>query len=141
MHNGYICIRQLSKLRICVRACTFPSDLTLFLSLQVESGKLLLEEADFDLNKELEGLVDMFSVQCIDHNIEIVLDLAGNSFSRGLCSFRISKRAHTFDMPQILKVNMLLQCANGSGLILTVQMTCRGWSEEIQHEQYRYLQT
>lgn len=45
----------------------------------MESGKLLLEEADFDLNRELEGLVDMFSVQCVDHDIEIVLDLAGTS--------------------------------------------------------------
>lgn len=47
---------------------------------QVESGKLLLETADFDLNRELEGLVDMFSVQCVDHDIEIVLDLAGRLF-------------------------------------------------------------
>lgn len=43
----------------------------------MESGKLVLEAADFDLNRELEGLVDMFSVQCVDHDIEIVLDLAG----------------------------------------------------------------
>lgn len=46
----------------------------------MESGKLLLETADFDLNREIEGLVDMFSVQCVDHDIEIVLDLAGRSF-------------------------------------------------------------
>lgn len=52
----------------------------LFLSSQVESGKLVLERADFDLNRELEGLVDMFSVQCVDHDIEIVLDLAGRLF-------------------------------------------------------------
>lgn len=45
----------------------------------MESGKLLLETADFDLNRELEGLVDMFSVQCVDHDIEIVLDLSGRS--------------------------------------------------------------
>ncbi|XP_020530708.1 histidine kinase 1 isoform X3 [Amborella trichopoda] len=43
---------------------------------KVESGKLVLEDAEFDLERELEGLVDMFSVQCIDHNVEIVLDLA-----------------------------------------------------------------
>jgi hypothetical protein len=46
---------------------------------QVESGKLMLDTADFDLNRELEGLVDMFSVQCVDHDIEIVLDLAGKA--------------------------------------------------------------
>jgi hypothetical protein len=90
----YMYIRQLSKLQICVRACTFPSDFTLFLSLQVESGKLLLEEADFDLNKELEGLVDMFSVQCIDHNIEIVLDLAGNSFLEDSVPWNLQKGPH-----------------------------------------------
>lgn len=43
---------------------------------KVESGKLVLEEAEFDLGRELEGLVDMFSVQCINHNVEIVLDLS-----------------------------------------------------------------
>ncbi|KAF9622808.1 hypothetical protein IFM89_034043 [Coptis chinensis] len=44
--------------------------------LKVESGKLVLEKAEFDLGRELEGLVDMFSVQCINHNVEIVLDLS-----------------------------------------------------------------
>jgi len=51
----------------------------------VESGKLLLDTADFDLNRELEGLVDMFSVQCVDHDIEIVLDLAGRFFPLSFC--------------------------------------------------------
>lgn len=37
----------------------------------------MLEEAEFDLGRELEGLVDMFSVQCINHNVETVLDLSG----------------------------------------------------------------
>lgn len=46
---------------------------------QVESGKLVLEETEFDLARELEGLVDMFSVQCINHNVETVLDLSGTS--------------------------------------------------------------
>ncbi|KAL5058131.1 hypothetical protein RYX36_029735, partial [Vicia faba] len=41
-----------------------------------ESGKLVLDDAEFDLGRELEGLVDMFSVQCINHNVETVLDLA-----------------------------------------------------------------
>lgn len=45
--------------------------------MKVESGKLVLEEAEFDLGRELEGLVDMFSVQCINHNVETVLDLSG----------------------------------------------------------------
>ncbi|KAF6170830.1 hypothetical protein GIB67_015782 [Kingdonia uniflora] len=43
---------------------------------KVESGKLVLEEAEFDLGRELEGLVDMFSVQCINHNVETVLDFS-----------------------------------------------------------------
>lgn len=37
----------------------------------------MLEDAEFDLGRELEGLVDMFSVQCINHNVETVLDLSG----------------------------------------------------------------
>ncbi|XP_050227819.1 histidine kinase 1 [Mercurialis annua] len=43
---------------------------------KVESGKLVLEDAEFDLGRELEGLIDMFSVQCINHNVEAVLDLS-----------------------------------------------------------------
>ncbi|GAV64843.1 Response_reg domain-containing protein/HisKA domain-containing protein/HATPase_c domain-containing protein [Cephalotus follicularis] len=43
---------------------------------KVESGKLVLEEAEFDLGRELEGLVDMFSVQCINRNVENVLDIS-----------------------------------------------------------------
>lgn len=51
--------------------------------MQVESGKLVLEVAEFDLGRELEGLVDMFSVQCINHNVETVLDLSGKNL---ICS-------------------------------------------------------
>uniref|UniRef100_A0A7N0ZZQ3 histidine kinase n=1 Tax=Kalanchoe fedtschenkoi TaxID=63787 RepID=A0A7N0ZZQ3_KALFE len=43
---------------------------------KVESGKLVLEVVEFDLGKELEALIDMFSVQCINHNVEIVIDLS-----------------------------------------------------------------
>ncbi|CAN1122419.1 Histidine kinase 1 [Linum perenne] len=43
---------------------------------KVESGKLVLENAEFDLCRELEGLIDMFSVQCISHNVEAVLDIS-----------------------------------------------------------------
>ncbi|GAB4847551.1 Histidine kinase 1, variant 2 [Ancistrocladus abbreviatus] len=43
---------------------------------KVEAGKLVLEEAEFDLGRELEGLIDIFCVQCINHNIETVLDLS-----------------------------------------------------------------
>lgn len=39
----------------------------------------MLEEAEFDLGRELEGLFDMFSVQCINHNVETVLDLSGTT--------------------------------------------------------------
>ena len=52
-------------------------------STQVESGKLVLEEAEFDLGRELEGLFDMFSVQCINHNVETVLDLSGTTSWKG----------------------------------------------------------
>ncbi|XP_043810032.1 histidine kinase 1 isoform X2 [Manihot esculenta] len=53
---------------------------------KVESGKLVLEDAEFDLGRELEGLIDMFSVQCINHNVEAVLDLsAGHIILRGWC--------------------------------------------------------
>ncbi|PHT75737.1 hypothetical protein T459_19259 [Capsicum annuum] len=44
-----------------------------------EHENLVLEETEFDLTRELEGLVDMFSVQCINHNVETVLDLSGTS--------------------------------------------------------------
>ncbi|KAJ0096730.1 hypothetical protein Patl1_29105 [Pistacia atlantica] len=43
---------------------------------KVESGKLVLEEADFNLGQELEGIVDMHSVQCINQDVELVLDLS-----------------------------------------------------------------
>ncbi|KAH9710920.1 Histidine kinase 1 [Citrus sinensis] len=45
---------------------------------KVESGKMELENTEFDLQKELEELVDMFSVQCSNHNVETVLDLSDN---------------------------------------------------------------
>ncbi|KAI8536829.1 hypothetical protein RHMOL_Rhmol10G0286800 [Rhododendron molle] len=52
----------------------------------VESAKLVPEESEFDLGRELEGLVDMFSVQCINHNVETILDLfAGYIVLRGWC--------------------------------------------------------
>lgn len=43
-----------------------------------------MEEAEFNLARELEGLVDMFSVQCINHNVETILDLAGMTFKHEL---------------------------------------------------------
>ncbi|KAD3640692.1 hypothetical protein E3N88_29915 [Mikania micrantha] len=43
---------------------------------KVESGKLVLEEAEYDLGRELEGLVDMFSVQCNNRNVEAIIDLS-----------------------------------------------------------------
>ncbi|KAL9229620.1 hypothetical protein vseg_005068 [Gypsophila vaccaria] len=42
---------------------------------KVEAGKLVLEETEFNLGRELEGLIDMFSVQCINHQVETSLDL------------------------------------------------------------------
>jgi len=68
-------ISTVSQIRHCSTALLRLLNNILDLS-KVESGKLVLEESEFDLGRELEGLVDMFSVQCIDHNIEAVLDLA-----------------------------------------------------------------
>lgn len=68
-------ISTVSQIRHCSTALLRLLNNILDLS-KVESGKLVLEETEFDLGRELEGLVDMFSVQCIDHNIEAVLDLA-----------------------------------------------------------------
>lgn len=70
-------IAIVSQIRRCSTALLRLLNNILDLS-KVESGKLVLEEAEFDLGHELEGLVDMFSVQCFDHNIEIILDLDDN---------------------------------------------------------------
>ncbi|KAI0514212.1 hypothetical protein KFK09_010247 [Dendrobium nobile] len=43
---------------------------------KVESGKLILEEAEFDLGRELEGIVDIFSVQYANQKVDIILDLS-----------------------------------------------------------------
>jgi len=43
----------------------------------VESGKLVLEKAEFNLEAELTALIDVFSVQCDNKNLFISLDLAG----------------------------------------------------------------
>ncbi|KAL9178228.1 hypothetical protein ABFS82_01G112200 [Erythranthe guttata] len=37
---------------------------------------IALEETEFDMGRELAGLIDMFSVQCINHNVETILDLS-----------------------------------------------------------------
>ena len=44
---------------------------------QVESGKLELEKAEFDLEAELTALVDVFSVQCDNKGLFICFQLAG----------------------------------------------------------------
>lgn len=43
---------------------------------KVESGKLVLEKAEFNLEAELTALIDVFSVQCDNKNLFISLDLA-----------------------------------------------------------------
>ncbi|XP_057818455.2 histidine kinase 1 isoform X2 [Cryptomeria japonica] len=70
-------ISMISQIRRCSTALLRLLNNILDLS-KVESGKLILEEAEFDLGRELEGLVDMFFVQCVDHNTELVLDLDDN---------------------------------------------------------------
>lgn len=51
---------------------------------QVESGKLVLEKAEFDLEAELTALIDVFSVQCDNKDLFISLQLAGEPNIRGL---------------------------------------------------------
>ena len=58
----------------------------------MESGKLVLEDAEFDLGRELEGLVDMFSVQCMNHNVETVLDLSGMILILVMRDFNLSEK-------------------------------------------------
>ena len=53
----------------------------MYYELQVESGKLVLEEAEFDLGHELEGLVDILSVQCKNNNVETIIDLSGTTIT------------------------------------------------------------
>ncbi len=45
----------------------------------MESGKLVLEMAPFDLEAELTALIDVFSVQCDSKGLFITLELAGDS--------------------------------------------------------------
>ncbi|XP_027345481.1 histidine kinase 1-like isoform X2 [Abrus precatorius] len=84
---------------------------------KVESGKLVLEDAEFDLGRELEGLVDMFSVQCINHNVETVLDLSD-------------------DMPKLVRgdsarvVQIFANLVNNSiKFTLSGHIILRGWCE------------
>lgn len=65
------------RMRAWTQRKTSSETVFLLFYVQVESGKLVLEEAEFDLGRELEGLVDMFSVQCINHDVETILDLSG----------------------------------------------------------------
>jgi signal transduction histidine kinase len=46
---------------------------------KVESGKLVLEKAPFDLEAELSALIDVFSVQCDNKGLSLALQLAGDS--------------------------------------------------------------
>ncbi|XP_044487279.1 histidine kinase 1-like isoform X2 [Mangifera indica] len=66
---------SLSQIRKCSLALLRLLNNILDLS-KVEAGKLVLEEADFNLGQELEGIVDMHSVQCINQDVELVLDLS-----------------------------------------------------------------
>ncbi|XP_073155766.1 histidine kinase 1 isoform X2 [Henckelia pumila] len=66
---------MISQIRKCSTALLRLLNNILDLS-KVESGKLVLEENEFDLSRELEGLIDMFSVQCINHNVETILDIS-----------------------------------------------------------------
>ncbi|CAD5318779.1 unnamed protein product [Arabidopsis thaliana] len=86
---------------------------------KVESGKLVLEEAEFDLGRELEGLVDMFSVQCINHNVETVLDLSDDmpALVRG-------------DSARLVQIFANL-ISNSIKFTTTGHIILRGWCENI----------
>ncbi|XP_073060696.1 histidine kinase 1-like isoform X2 [Primulina eburnea] len=66
---------MITQIRKCSTALLRLLNNILYLS-KVESGKLVLEENEFDLSRELEGLIDMFSVQCINNNLETILDIS-----------------------------------------------------------------
>ena len=53
------------------------ADIAIVFCGQVESGKLVLEKAEFDLEAELTALIDVFSVQCDNKSLFISLDVAG----------------------------------------------------------------
>jgi len=74
----------------------------------VESGKLVLEEAEFDFGRELEGLVDMFSVQCINHNVEIILDLSGMNLNFG-CIRKVIINLYKFLIHPVNLLQMICQ--------------------------------
>lgn len=61
--------------RIIEEVCWSANDTCVFK--QVESGKLVLEKAEFNLEAELTALIDVFSVQCDNKNLFISLDVAG----------------------------------------------------------------
>ncbi|RDX82119.1 Histidine kinase 1, partial [Mucuna pruriens] len=116
---------------------------------KVESGKLVLEDAEFDLGRELEGLVDMFSVQCINHNVETVLDLSGmnlivcirefNFIGDKKSSQQVSDASSLFvadDMPKLVRgdsarvVQIFANLINNSiKFTLSGHIILRGWCE------------
>ncbi|XP_031475813.1 histidine kinase 1 [Nymphaea colorata] len=88
---------------------------------KVEAGKLILEEAEFDLRHELEGLVDMFSVQCIDQNVELVLDISDDmpKLVRG-------------DSARVVQIFANL-ISNSIKFTSSGYIICRGWCESSPH--------
>uniref|UniRef100_A0A7N0V0U9 histidine kinase n=1 Tax=Kalanchoe fedtschenkoi TaxID=63787 RepID=A0A7N0V0U9_KALFE len=91
---------------------------------KVESGKLILEEAEFDLRRDLEALVDMFSVQCINHNVETILDLSDDM-----------PRLVQGDSARIIQIfaNLL---SNSIKFTSSGHIILRGWCENLNTSSY-----
>ncbi|CAM8909503.1 unnamed protein product [Rhodiola kirilowii] len=91
---------------------------------KVESGKLVLEEAEFDLRKDLEALVDMFSVQCINHNVETILDMSDDM-----------PRLVQGDSARIIQIfaNLL---SNSIKFTSSGHIILRGWCENLNTSSY-----
>ena len=57
---------------------------------QVETGKMELEVAPFNIMEELESLVDMFAVQSLGCSVDVMLDFSGGDikfFAYNMCIF------------------------------------------------------
>lgn len=107
---------------------------------QVEAGKLVLEKAEFNLGRELEGLIDMFSVQCINHHVETLLDLSGMNLLIHSIEGRCITSACSL-IPAIITILFYIQISTENfGNRVALQMTCLSCSKEILPELFRYLQ-
>lgn len=92
----YVCLQCSSLVGNLSYKCTFSETKRIYW--QVESGKLVLEKAEFDLEAELTALIDVFSVQCDNKGLFICLHLAGETSDDLLCLlFELERLFPCFD--------------------------------------------